>query len=212
MVAPKGLLVALAIALPCAAADGDPVAQPQVSKGDTWSYRRIDEWEKKQLDALRFTVSFVDAKAIHVTLKRANVEEETDAIYTADWNATVDSIGGIMTPHMGLLRFPLRVGQSYKTTWVSHRPQTGLRARHEHTVSVLGWEEMTVPGGKFRVLKIQSKGTYQRQDVVGGGSASYTFWYAPEVKRWVRLRYEDTDFYGRPYSRFYEELTEFKLQ
>lgn len=56
-------------------------------------------------------------------------------------------------------------------------------------VRIHGWEQITVPAGTFRALRVESEG---RRSVGGRGGAQAgrfktTAWYAPDVKRLVKL-------------------------
>ncbi|HVJ13211.1 MAG TPA: hypothetical protein VNC62_16680, partial [Burkholderiales bacterium] len=71
---------------------------------------------------------------------------------------------------------------------------------------VVGWEEIEVPAGKFRALKVHAEGTYQRLDRPNAGWARNTFWYVPTVKRWVKSLYQD------PSLEIVEELYFYRVQ
>ena len=43
--------------------------------------------------------------------------------------------------------------------------------RHDRRVKVVGWEEVGVPAGKFRALRIESEGRFQRVDTSISGTA-----------------------------------------
>jgi uncharacterized lipoprotein YddW (UPF0748 family) len=49
------------------------------------------------------------------------------------------------------------------------------------TVVVVGWETVEVPAGKFRALRVEATHDGRRN------GPQVTAWYAPEVKRYVRL-------------------------
>jgi len=81
-------------------------------------------------------------------------------------------------------------------------------------VRALGWEEITVPAGKFRALKIEAQGSFRRTgDGSGSGTARNVIWYAPEVRRWVKMTREETFLRkrgGGDHSG--EELVAYRLQ
>jgi hypothetical protein len=104
--------------------------------------------------------------------------------------------------------------------------------------TVVGYETVEVPAGKFRALKIESEGHWEAQvapgqNVVQGaqtgqGGATMTtqvqkiserqvtgrlykaFWYAPEVKRWVKSVEEYYSNGGVRNERYSQELESFK--
>ncbi len=106
-----------------------------------------------------------------------------------------------------LLQFPLEVGR----TW-THKPAY-VHERCGDTVSelkstVVGWEDVTVPAGSFRALRIDSDGRYRNG--CGSDRQNFKFWYAPNVKWLVR---SEIWIYGggRPREAQIRELTAFKL-
>ena len=70
------------------------------------------------------------------------------------------------------------------------------------------WEEVTVPAGKFRALKIEGNGRS-----VGGpinGTRKVTLWYAPEVANYVRMEFEMS--YSPAAGKSIQELSSFSLK
>ena len=47
-----------------------------------------------------------------------------------------------------------------------------------------GWEDVEVPAGKFRALKIEHNGTYKGS--CGTGVKQHWYWHVPAVKRHVK--------------------------
>ena len=109
-------------------------------------------------------------------------------MWTSDWNSVQSVLGeGVINPDTGFFKFPLQIGDSYNTSFEIAFPQRGsVRIRREYTVKVVGWEEVLVPAGRFRALRLEAEGTYQRLDAPGRGRLRSAFWYAPEAKRWVK--------------------------
>jgi hypothetical protein len=87
------------------------------------------------------------------------------------------------------------------------------RTRAEGVVRVLGWEEVSVPAGKLRALKVEAKGSFQRLDTSFRGWQRTVIWYSPEVKRWAKFTFESG---GRSPNQLdlirSVELVEFKVQ
>jgi hypothetical protein len=202
------------IAIGAIAAEGDaPILWPEIKAGDRWTYRRIDLSENRLAGRYELKVTFVGLNGIQAVGTAHGTGEEIDTTWTPEWNVVNDRRTGSFIPDNGVLRFPLKVGNTYTSQFEVVRPRQGaFRARNTLTVTVVGWEEVTVPAGKFRALKIDAPGTYQRQDVAGAGKVHYTVWYVPEVKRWVKWQFENTDFRGQPLRREGEELIEYRLQ
>jgi len=60
------------------------------------------------------------------------------------------------------------------------------------TAQIQGWEQVTVPAGTFRALRVEMAGNrrlhFLTRDAVAG-RFKLTVWYAPEVRRFVRLEH-----------------------
>ena len=157
-------------------------------------------------------VAFVNDKVIQLVVTRGKQIDEIDETYTADWNAIALAGGGNFAPHMGTFRFPLVAGASWPANFENTVPRRGeFQVSHERTAKAIGWEEVEVPAGKFRALKIEVTGSFQRVDRSIAGSATTVLWYVPAVKRWVKWTYEDRTFRGRN-SWWGQELVEYKVQ
>lgn len=228
-------LFAAAVPAPCLGQAEGAIARPEVKVGDRWTYRRMDYWMNRATSSYELRVTFVNDKSILAVASEAG-GRENDASYTADWNATVSAFDqAVISPHTGLLHFPLPPGASYRTTYqidsTNRGGETGARAlegvsssRLEYKVKVVGWEEVVVPAGRFRALRIEASGDLQRLQGVGPAGPASTghgfsrtiIWYVPEVKRWVKYLYEDSVLQFAalvsPNDKFGEELVEFKLQ
>lgn len=117
------------------------------------------------------------------------------------------SYTGLMyRPPTGVLRFPLRVGEKYSIKFeVLQLRGRNIIQNATGTATVVGWEVVDVPAGKFRAMKVELEADYQPLD----GSRAYqqqaSFWYVPEVRRWVKLESVT------PNRRLSEELLEYKL-
>jgi hypothetical protein len=79
---------------------------------------------------------------------------------------------------------------------------------------VEGWEEVTVPAGTFKALKVSALTWYRRVDSGGSGSGRIVlkYWYAPEVKRVVRNETLDTGNNNVVYQDTTIELVSYKVQ
>jgi len=206
------LALALWMVAVCHAADPAAVARPQVKPGDSWSYRRMDYWSNKQTGALRETVTFANDKVIIAVGHRGDKEKEVDATYTAEWNFVSSPTGRVFNPDQGLFRFPMRPGDQHDWKYDMKDPTEGaFEVRFERHVKVIGWEDVKVPAGTFRALKVVSEGPFQRVDTPVAGNATETAWYAPEVKRFVKWTFENSTPRGRNLW-WGIELVEYKVQ
>jgi len=196
---------------PSGAQSSAPVPKPEVKAGDRWTYHRMNNWANRPEFTYELAVTFADRNAIQGVVTRKGGEKELDATWTAEWNAVSSADGGVLEGSSGLLKFPLEVGAQHSVTFDLQRPAVAggrgaFRVKHRRTVKVIGWEDVVVPAGKFRALKIEANGTYERIDANLSGLVRSAYWYAPEVKRWVKYVYDDS------YNKNGDELVEFKVQ
>ena len=200
------------LALLVGAANAQDVPRPDVKAGDSWTFRRI-EYETNSVTGLFTTqVTFANDRAIQLLSERQGGEQEIDATFTAEWNQVSSANSGIFEPHQDIFRFPLRPGNTHEARYDVRFPQQGAyQVRHKRTVRVLGWEEVQVPAGRFRALRVESDGTFQRVDRSLSGTAKEVVWYVPEVKRYVKRTFENHGVRGRNQWWGFE-LVEYKVQ
>lgn len=202
--------------------------------GDRWTYRSINALLNAPGDPYEVVVTFAKSDVIQGVVTWRGESPEVDATWTGDWNAVVSATEGMgvfdrvgaFDPHFGLFRFPLKIGSSWKSGYELRLPRrSDLRVQHERRVRVVGYEDVVVPAGRFRALKIVAEGTYQHLGFSRrSGSTRTVAWYVPEVKRWVKLTHDDFEdlpapMFGprrgetsRPAVRREDELVFFEVQ
>jgi len=200
-------LALLLLAIPAlgAAQSGERVVQPEIRVGDSWTYRSTNVFAPGTHD-IENRVSFADGKVILVVTTSKGDGKEVDSTWTPDWNI-VNSHGGMMfRPHSGVFRFPMLVGNEHPVGYEMMRPrESAAESSTTGSVKVVGWETIQVPAGKFRALRIELESMVQRSDSPRPHPRQVTFWYAPEVRRWVKFQG------STPRNSFGEELLEYKL-
>jgi hypothetical protein len=208
-----GLTLALLLTFPVFGAERPdaPVPRPHVKVGDRWIYNKIDLWTNRVTSTYDDRVTFVGPDLILTIVRVKGSDREDDAHWTSEWNSMSLPSGWVYKSPRLLLKFPMQVGDTFETSYET----IAMRGRWAHvaaqaTVKVAGWEEVVVPAGKFRSLKVEVRGTYQRFDVRSSGWFRHIIWYVPEVKRWVKWVWEDG--YPSPYNREGDELVEFSVQ
>lgn len=202
-------------------ADEASVAKPEVKPADRWTYRQV-RTSSRRADAPRasepvvyeLNVTFVGPKAIEAVSTLPD-GKEIDTTWTPEWNVVTDGRTGSFFPDTGLLRFPLSPGLRYSSHFEVVRPRRdSFDAKDSLNVLVVGWEEVSVPAGTFRALKVEATGTYQRLDksTNNTGGLHYVVWYVPQLKRWAKLVFETTARRGGPGYRQIEELLSYRVQ
>jgi hypothetical protein len=174
---------------------GPLIHRPEIKVGDAWRYRQTDPANKTSSIAVLSVVN-VSERAIQTLTKIQESGNELDGIWTPEWNAVATGEGEIYEPHSGWLRFPLGAAARYQVAYELRRPRTDriqLAESHSGRARIVGWENVEVPAGQFRALKVEVDESFfvLGWGTRGGLTAKAVIWYSPEVKRWVKSTYED---------------------
>lgn len=199
------ILSCLVLCLGCALAHAQDPAQveaPSPKLGDQRLYRVIDGIGRQELRQEDSVVTAVSAERIEVT------ERNSGTVSVYDAALALLAVGDLQYKgRIEALQFPMSVGKRW-----THRNE-GQHASCGNTVSELkntvnGWEDVKVPAGSFRALRIDSEGRWRNG--CGSDRLQYKFWYVPAL-RWL-VRSESWSYAsGRPYTAEIRELMSFKL-
>ena len=82
-------------------------------------------------------------------------------------------------------------------------------------VKPMGWEQVTVPAGSFRALRVEVAGSrgsdpdpfWQPKQA---GRFVHTIWYAPEARRYVKARHQTWSMTASPFGDELIELLEYR--
>ncbi|WP_036666385.1 hypothetical protein [Paludibacterium yongneupense] len=204
--------------------------RPQLHVGDTWTYHITTEKGRTVLSRVSndFTVTRVTAGSVYYSQTVSGAAETAvDQFAGTDWSRTL-SVNGTDIVVNRPFSFPLTPGKSWDIEYRKIHPTPDhafelWRSRY----TVVGTEDVTVPAGTFHAFKVEAEGGWvaelepaaasaptagmaERQRV--GGRTYKAFWYAPEVKRWIRSIEEYFDDNGERVSRFSSELVSWKVQ
>lgn len=179
-----GLAAFVAVALQSAFAQTTPVERPALKPGSEWNYR-IDNSKRDKPGPpgeLKRTIKEAGAAEYTIELSTGTGAPRTGAM-SLDLNPFNEdmSFASRATGPIPYFSFPLAPGKTYegKLTYPSPFGSSGIDMTT--TSKVLDWEEVTVPAGKFRALKIEVN---SRSNGAGGkinGTRKVVLWYAPEV-------------------------------
>lgn len=186
------------------------------------------------------TVSRTTASSIYYSTKQSgSTQAPMELISGVDWSR-IRNVNGKEIVVSRPLTFPLSVGRTWELQYTEQRPNKVHRYEQwNNTYKVVGFETVEVPAGKFSALKIEAEGKWVAQmepaNTVAQGAQSTqnsttmitqvqkttadtvtgrtykAFWYAPEVKRWVKSVEEYYGSNGARNERYTGELESFKL-
>jgi len=238
----KSILLALLSLSVSVGALSQTLDQPATKAGDTWTYRNTTEkgpsgWNQSRDE---ITVTRVTASSIYYSSKPSGSSQPTkELIAGADWSRLRD-INGKETVVNQPFKFPLTAGKTWDVQYQEQHPNKAHKyEKLESKFVVVGYEDVEVPAGKFKALKIESEGRWTAElepgnAVVQGaqstangttmvtqvqktnadpvtGRTYKAFWYAPEVKRWVKSIEEFYSSGGVRNERYTGELESYKV-
>jgi hypothetical protein len=219
---------------------GQTIELPDIHAGDTWKYRNTTEKGQNswiQTDE-EVTVSRVTASSIYYSVhKSGSTQPAVELIAGRDWSRIRD-VNGKETLVNQPLAFPLAPGKHWDVDYTEQKPNKAHRSENWHSAfTVVGYETVEVPAGRFNALKVESEGRWTAevepsQSVVQGaqtgasgttmvtqlaktdatsasGRTYKAFWYAPEARRWVKSVEEYYTSAGVRNERYTGELTAF---
>ncbi len=199
-----------------AAARAELISQPSLSPNDSWSYHvRVQNCGAIKDSHVTISVTRVGSDGVVVSEKsNAAPDRVASSLFGSDWSKR-RGVNGLETTVNRPLAFPLEVGKSWRVEFTEQNPNPQkLSETDVLPYKVVGWEDVTVPAGKFHALKIESLGRWMAElsprvvnnaAVARWGSVATRssesriikgvrvsgryykcFWYVPNVKRWVK--------------------------
>jgi uncharacterized caspase-like protein len=207
--APEPTQVAVSAPRSAAMSGGGGVAP---KSGDNWVYKLTDrDYSVVRERKYTFRVESVTDTSIQV-----RTGSKTWFRYTRDWNLVAytpgDGIERKFDPPIPIFSFPLEPGKTWQGKYTTAR-RDGQVFDNDRSVTVEGWEKVTVPAGTFKALKVSSLTYYRRVDGKGsgGGRIVFNYWYVPEVGRPVRIEDVNIGNNGVVHQDFTSELVSYKL-
>jgi hypothetical protein len=206
-----GILAAaipILFALPAFAQNTD---KPDVHVGDRWSWQHTNGLaNERDLTRIEDIVE-VSGNEIRARARVKGNPGSGIATYTREWNP-VDVVSAQYSPFLKELAFPLQVGKKWNDTADKMLFSNGKHGKFYLKGEVVAFEKVTVPAGTFDAYRVNlvldASGTDEDANI---GNTEETYWYAPSVKRYVKL--ENTfrrD--GRVRSKDIYELLEYSLR
>jgi hypothetical protein len=227
----------------------EPIERPNVKPEDKWAYNSTTEqaanqrmqtpsqWTQKHFET---TVVRAGAMNILVSRKeRASNQPPLEVLVGPDWSVS-RSLDAEVVVISRPLKFPLTQGNSWELEYTENRPNKQLKSAKTHlNYTVVGWEEVEVPAGKFKAIKIEAVGkwiselepslntatntqtnksgttvimqTQKEQPRTSSGQIYRAYWYVPDIKIYVKSIDENYFSSGALNRRTTEELESYKV-
>lgn len=185
--------------------------KPDIHTGDLWSWQHINGLvNEKDYTSIEDVVDVSD-KEVQTRIRRKGRSGSAIAIYSREWNP-VDVVSARYDANLKKFDFPLQVGKKWDGTADKMLFSNGKHGKFFLKGEVLAFEKITVPAGTFDAYKIlltlDAIGTDEDANI---GHTVETYWYAPSVKREVKI--ENTfSRDGRVRSKDVLELLEYSLR
>lgn len=187
------LLGSLFVSLPAMVFAQEKIEAPVWNVGDKWVFNREGPMEVTGQDAQCYTVKFSggifrrDASGIALFERsNLNVKYRLEGNKREKYNDLRKKI----------LNFPLVLGKQWSDL-IQYDSQGAtfnrMAVEVSETFRVLGWEEVEVPAGKFKAIKLEYKCEPKWRTGMGwitGNVSKALYWYSPEVKNYVKCQYE----------------------
>ena len=161
---------------PTLALADDPaqVERPNPKIGMRWQVQTLDGFTKVKQSERTLVVASADDKVIRIT----DAEGAEAIVLDAATFAVRDAGDRHFDPPLERMQFPLVVGKSWKQAYTYNNSQCG-KTQSELKFEVARWEDITVPAGKLRALRIDSEGNWRNS--CGRDRQSHKYWYVPDL-------------------------------
>jgi hypothetical protein len=186
-----------------------PVKRPYVEVGDCWSFRTTSVSKQGSTQGSRvvdytFCVTYVDYTKDVIIGVASSGGEGRSYTFTTEWNPLTAEGTAIWTGGR-YLKFPMHVGETYSfdADFRFHKSVERIHAA-KWNMEVVAWEDVTVPAGAFRALRIEGIG------IVDAGTPSQyqhsiSYWYVPELNQVVKY------ISAIPSETSVQELTQYRM-
>ena len=165
------------------------VPAPQLQNGDTWVYVQIDGYNGLPVRTLTDTVR--PAPGGFVIDRQGDQPGDPPQTQTISepWRELAETAGHTrrtFSAPLARIAFPIAPGQGWREQ-VTMTDERGVSYLRKAFGGGLRWERVKTAAGEFVALRVERQMTLGDYDYTWSDThVVETYWYAPEVKRWVR--------------------------
>jgi uncharacterized caspase-like protein len=170
-----------------------PNSPPAFVAGDTWVYRITNLADGSAREA---KVSVKDVRGDEVHWSNGNVSDLFGNNIRMERSRSVETF----TPASTWFAFPMRPGNVSDVKFVQTITESDGRKRvmdSQVKITVIGEEEIEVPAGKMRAVKVERVANWKQRDSENGGVRTQIYWYNGAVKRIVMLEDKNVTLKGK---------------
>ena len=166
---------------------------PAFAPGDSWTYRitNLADGNVRQVN-----VRVKEVRGEEVQFENGTIVDLFGNMVRMRRGNTVDTF----SPPTPWFVFPMRPGNvsDIKTVQTSTEADGRIRIMDSQVkLTVIGEEEIEVPAGKMRAVRIERVANWKQRDSDNGGVRTHTYWYSGHVKRLVLLEDKNVTLKGK---------------
>ena len=178
-------------------------AAPQFVVGDYWEMRVHDHLKRGTRTATR-----------RVTAIAADEVEHAGGFVTdLSGNTLRQTVGDkirVYKPSSMLYVFPLVPGLSWGGKFSDEAPD--VISDLDIKINVVGEEDIEVPAGKFRAVKVDRVGEWTNRKSGKRGVSRWVYWYSSQVKIFLKYEWTNTQADGKVLNRETMEMVSFSVR
>lgn len=168
------------------------VPAPALQAGDTWVYVQINGYNRLPVRTLTDTLRAApQGLVVERRSDQPNDPLETETI-SAPWRELGETVGNarrVFSAPLARVSLPIAPGQGWQDQ-ATVTDERGVNFLWRTSGRALGWERVRTPAGEFVALRVERQMNLGDYDYTWSDThVVETYWYAPEVKRWVRLEH-----------------------
>lgn len=194
----------------------DGIPMPEFRVGDRWVFQEVDLWTKQVTSKFEQAVEKLELpNSVYFRynyLASSDPGRPVGSTGTTRFRVDIQdrSRGNLLGGSVENVHFPLKEGMTWKYSW-KMRYVEGDIVDGEYTAKAVGWEEVKVPAGTFKAMKIEHNGWWYRREKGWSGREDFTLWFAPDVKRIIRLIAIERNTSGDIHRQSENQLVEYQL-
>lgn len=175
------------------------VQRPVYNIGDTWTYERTDR--TRNVVDRRTQVSTASKSDLEVRFDAKNLESGRVTQFAQDLDGNNIEIDGRKwnAPRPDFT-WPLAVGKKWSGKYGGLNQTRNGQFHEERECEAVAAETVSVKAGSFQTIKIVCSGNFRTPapsgNVTVSGRIDLTYWYAPEVRRSIKIEFRDQSQFG----------------